>query len=164
MPPKKAPAKKAAPVQKQSSELDLVRSLALILEETGLSEIEIDQRGTRVRVSRGGIAMHAPVMHAMPAPAAAPAVTEAKTARTPDAEHAGTVKSPMVGTAYLAPTPGAAQFVEIGQEVKAGQTLLIIEAMKTMNQIHAPSAGRVIKFFIDNGDPVEFGAPLVVIE
>jgi acetyl-CoA carboxylase biotin carboxyl carrier protein len=170
MPPKKTPASKAPATSGQTADLDLIRSLAGILNETGLSEIELDQRGTRVRVSKASSSavFHSPVMHAAP-PAAQPAVShapvaEAKPAAAADAEHAGTVKSPMVGTAYLAPTPGAARFVEVGQEVKAGQTLLIIEAMKTMNQIHSPAAGKIIRIHVENGDPVEFGAPLVTIE
>lgn len=174
MPPKKSPVKNA-PAKKpssaaQSPDLALIRSLAEILNDTGLSEIELDQRGMRVRVSKGGVAaqqVHVPVMQsASPVMHAAAGVTapESKPVASPDAEHAGTVKSPMVGTAYLAPSPGAQRFVEIGQQVKQGQTLLIIEAMKTMNQIHSPAAGKVIAIHVDNGDPVEFGASLVTIE
>ena len=166
MPPKKKPERKAAPAVVQNPDLALIRNLASILNDTGLSEIELDQRGMRVRVSKSsGTYMHAPMMHAAAAPqpahvqaVAAPVVAVA------DAEHAGTVKSPMVGTAYLSPSPGTARVIEIGQQVKAGQTLLIIEAMKTMNQIHSPAAGKVISIHVDNGDPVEFGAPLVTIE
>ncbi len=100
----------------------------------------------------------APTHHA-PAPLAAPAI-----AKVPDTDHAGTVKSPMVGTIYMASAPGNPNFIEIGSEVKQGQTLLIIEAMKTMNQIPSPVAGKVIRIHVDNGDPVEYGAALVTIE
>jgi acetyl-CoA carboxylase biotin carboxyl carrier protein len=154
-----------APAAKRSPELDLIRNLAGILNETGLSEIELDQKGTRVRVSRSLAAVaavaapapvHAPVVHYHGAPAAA--------AKAPEAEHPGAVKSPMVGTVYRSPSPEAAPFIEVGSEVKQGQTLLIIEAMKTMNQIPAPRAGKITHVFVENGQPVEFGEPLVVIE
>lgn len=147
---------------KTTPELDLIRSLAKILDETGLSEIELDQKGTRFRVSRTmTVAAPAPVHHAAPSMPLAQAVAAAK---MPEAEHPGTVKSPMVGTVYRAPAPGSANFVDVGSEVKEGQTLLIIEAMKTMNQIHAPRAGKVTHIFVDSGQPVEFGEALVVIE
>ena len=161
------PSKKTPPTRGQtkssSPELDLIRTLAGILNETGLSEIELEQKGSRVRVSRAmtavaTVASHAPVHHA-PAPAAAPPA-----AKAPDVEHAGTVKSPMVGTIYMAAAPGSPNFIEIGSQVKQGQTLLIIEAMKTMNQIPSPVAGKVIRIHVDNGDPVEYGAALVTIE
>lgn len=160
--PSKPKSKAAAP----APELALVRALADILNETGLSEIELDQKGTRLRVSR---AVHtvatvaapaAPMVHHQAAPAAPVAAAPAKV----EADHPGTVKSPMVGTVYRAPSPGAANFVEPGAVVKEGQTLLIIEAMKTMNQIHAPRGGTVSRIFVDNGTPVEFGEALVVIE
>lgn len=169
-PPKKPTASKPSQSSAPNADLELIRSLANILNDTGLSEIELDQRGTRVRVSKGGTSVvHAPVMHApaaehaTPAPAVA-AVSETKPAPAPDVEHAGTVKSPMVGTVYMAPSPGAARFIEVGQQVKAGQTLLIIEAMKTMNQIHAHKSGKVAEILVDNGQPVEFGEHLLVIE
>jgi len=149
---------------KSTPELDLIRSLAKILDDTGLSEIELDQKGTRFRVSRTmTVAAPAPVHHAAPSMPLAQvgAVAAAKTA---EAEHPGTVNSPMVGTVYRAPAPGSANFVDVGSEVKEGQTLLIIEAMKTMNQIHAPRAGKVTHIFVDSGQPVEFGEALVVIE
>jgi acetyl-CoA carboxylase biotin carboxyl carrier protein len=159
--PRKKPA--PTPAAKSSPELDLIRNLAGILNETGLAEIELDQKGTRVRVSRNmtavAVAASAPVHAPAPAHHAAPAA-----AKTPEADHPGTVKSPMVGTIYRSPSPEAPPFVEVGSEVKQGQTILIIEAMKTMNQIPAPKAGKVTHVFVENGQPVEFGEALVVIE
>jgi acetyl-CoA carboxylase biotin carboxyl carrier protein len=163
------PAKKAPPARGQakttiSPELDLIRNLASILNETGLSEIELDQKGTRVRVSKTMTA-YATVAPATHSPAAAVvAAPVAVLAKTPDADHAGTVKSPMVGTIYMASAPGSPDFISLGATVKQGQTLMIIEAMKTMNQIPSPASGKVTKIFVGNGDPVEYGAPLVVIE
>ena len=149
---------------KSSAETALIRELAEVLNETGLSEIEYEREGLRLRVARQ-LTVNA-VAHAAPAagnggPAAGPGAA-AKPADV--ANHPGTVKSPMVGTAYRAAEPGAAAFVEVGTRVAQGQTLLIIEAMKTMNHIPAPRAGTVTQVFIDNGQPVEFGEPLVVIE
>jgi acetyl-CoA carboxylase biotin carboxyl carrier protein len=162
MPSKKTPATRGQ-TKSTSPELDLIRTLADILNETGLSEIELEQKGSRVRVSRTMTAVatvqhHTPTHHA-PTPLAVPAVAKAH-----DADHAGTVKSPMVGTIYMASAPGNPNFIEIGSEVKQGQTLVIIEAMKTMNQIPSPVAGKVIRIHVDNGDPVEYGAALVTIE
>jgi acetyl-CoA carboxylase biotin carboxyl carrier protein len=157
--------KAAARTAKSSPELDLIRNLAEILNESGLSEIELDQKGTHVRVSRVMMSMapaHAPMHHVPASTLAAQQVAGA--AKMPEAEHPGTVKSPMVGTVYLAPSPGAPNFVDVGTEVKEGQTLLIIEAMKTMNQIQAPRAGKVTHVLVDNAQPVEFGEALVVIE
>jgi acetyl-CoA carboxylase biotin carboxyl carrier protein len=147
----------------RSPELTLVDNLAEILNATGLSEIELEQKGIRVRVSKAMSALHhvaaTPIAaSAAPAPVLAPIATE------PAADHPGTVKSPMVGTIYLSASPGAPQFVSIGAEVKQGQTLLIIEAMKTMNQIPAPKSGKVMAILVENGQPVEFGEGLVVIE
>jgi acetyl-CoA carboxylase biotin carboxyl carrier protein len=141
----------------------LIRDLAAILEETGLSEIEIEKSGLRVRVARTlQMVAHAP-MAAAPAAAAAPkAATGAKP--TDVSSHPGLVTSPMVGTAYVAPSPGANPFVKVGDMVTEGQTLVIIEAMKTMNQIPSPRAGRVTQIIISDGQPVEFGEPLMVIE
>jgi acetyl-CoA carboxylase biotin carboxyl carrier protein len=161
MPSKKTPATRGQ-AKSSSPELDLIRTLADILNETGLSEIELEQKGSRVRVSRtmtavATVSHQAPAHHA-PAPIA-PAI-----AKVSDADHAGTVKSPMVGTIYMASAPGNPNFIEIGSEVKQGQTLVIIEAMKTMNQIPSPVAGKVIRIHVDNGDPVEYGAALVTIE
>ena len=138
----------------------LIRDLAAILEETGLSEIEIEKAGLRVRVART-VQMVAAAPVAAPA-ARAPANSGAKA--TDLSTHPGLVASPMVGTAYVAPSPGAAPFVKIGDMVNEGQTLLIIEAMKTMNQIPAPRSGRVTQIIISDGQPVEFGEPLMIIE
>jgi acetyl-CoA carboxylase biotin carboxyl carrier protein len=139
----------------------LIRGLANLLNETGLTEIELEQKGLRVRVARTiSIAAAAPMM--APA-AAAPAAVSASAAKDADS-HPGTVRSPMVGTAYRAPEPGAPSFVEIGSVVKQGQTLLIVEAMKTMNHIPAPRPGTVKAIFIENGQPVEYGEPLMIIE
>ncbi len=142
----------------------LILELNTLLNETGLTEIEIEQDGKRIRVSKGAVA----------APAAAPARTGVAVAPQPVAEsvsapmdpakHPGVVTSPMVGTAYGAAEPGAKPFVDVGQTVKAGETLLIIEAMKTMNQIPAPRAGTVKQILFADGKPVEFGEPLVIIE
>jgi acetyl-CoA carboxylase biotin carboxyl carrier protein len=148
----------------RSPELTLVDNLAEILNATGLSEIELEQKGIRVRVSKAVAAVH----HLASTPVAPPVVTTAvhapAAAAEPAADHPGTVKSPMVGTVYLAASPGTPQFVAAGDEVKQGQTLLIIEAMKTMNQIPAPKFGKVTAILVENGQPVEFGEGLVVIE
>ena len=146
---------------KPGAESALIRELADVLNDTGLSEIEMEREGLRLRVARQ-ITMAAVAQAAMPALHAAAAPVALKPAEV--ANHPGTVKSPMVGTAYRAAEPGAAAFVEVGTRVAQGQTLLIIEAMKTMNHIPAPRAGTVTQVFIDNGQPVEFGEPLVVIE
>ena len=153
---------------KGSAEREMIRELAELLNETGLSEIEIEKSGLRIRVARQLTvsAVAAPVA-ALPAaaPAAAAAVAPAASeAATDFSKHPGAVKSPMVGTAYRAAEPGAAPFIEIGKRVGAGDTLLIIEAMKTMNQIPAPKAGTVSAILFENGQPVEFGEPLVIIE
>jgi acetyl-CoA carboxylase biotin carboxyl carrier protein len=142
----------------------LVRSLADILTETGLTEIEVEQGELKIRVSRGAVAA-APVAYAGPAPIAA-AVAEAPAAVAVAAPvHAGeTIKSPMVGTIYLQPQPDAPKFVKVGDKVTEGQTLLIIEAMKTMNPIPAPKAGKVTAVLCADGQAVEYGEPLVVIE
>ena len=164
---KKVPAAAAKPAMKSDPDLDLINSLADILNSTGLSEIELDRKGTRFRVSRQmttvAAVAHAPQQHVHAAPVSAP-VAEAPPAKASAGDHPGTVKSPMVGTIYRASTPGAPPFVDVGTIVKQGQTLLIIEAMKTMNQIPSPRDGRVTHVFVDNGHPVEYGEPLVVIE
>jgi acetyl-CoA carboxylase biotin carboxyl carrier protein len=148
-----------------------IRELAAILDETGLSEIEISEKDRRIRIARAP----APVSYAMPqqilgqtaAPAAAPAAAAPAPAASPaaiDANHPGAVTSPMVGVAYLAPDPESANFVSAGQRVEAGQTLLLIEAMKTFNQIKAPRAGTVSRVVISDRSPVEFGEVLVVLD
>jgi acetyl-CoA carboxylase biotin carboxyl carrier protein len=140
---------------------DLIRELARLLDETGLTEIEFEREGQRVRVAR-----HAQVIASAPQPAAAAeAATPKIDAATFDpAKHPGVVTSPMVGTAYVGPEPGARPFVEVGSQVRAGDTLLIVEAMKTMNQIPSPRAGTVIQILIEDGQPVEFGEPLMIVE
>jgi acetyl-CoA carboxylase biotin carboxyl carrier protein len=151
-----------------SEDSALVRELALLLDETSLTEIEIERAGLRLRVARNiSVAATmpmqvaaAPALVAAPAAAAAPAVAAA----ADFSKHPGAVTSPMVGTAYWAPEPGAKPFVEVGSKVSVGQTLLIIEAMKTMNQIPSTRAGTVTQILVEDGQPVEFGEPLVIIE
>ncbi len=146
----------------RSPEHALIRDLAELLNETGLTEIELEREGMRIRVARQ-ITMAAAVAHA-PQAAVAPAPVAAPAKPADPVSHPGTIKSPMVGTSYRAPEPGAANFIEIGTRVSQGQTLLIIEAMKTMNHIPAPRAGTVTAILFDNGQPVEFGEPLVIVE
>ncbi|HET9716680.1 MAG TPA: acetyl-CoA carboxylase biotin carboxyl carrier protein [Pseudolabrys sp.] len=140
---------------------ELIRELTKLLDETGLLEIEIEQDGRRVRVARG-----APVSAAPAAVRLEVAQPQASIDAKPidPSKHPGLVVSPMVGTAYAAPEPGAKPFIDLGSKVKAGDTLLIVEAMKTMNQIPAPRAGTVIQILFEDGQPVEFGEPLVIIE
>ncbi|WP_420961792.1 acetyl-CoA carboxylase biotin carboxyl carrier protein [Brucella sp. IR073] len=146
---------------------EIIRDLAEILNQTDLTDIEIEQGDLRIRVSRqvtinATVPQQAPVYAAAPAPvAAAPVAVEAP--KPADASK-NAVPSPMVGTAYLAPAPGAKPFIEVGQKVKEGQTLMIIEAMKTMNQIPSPRAGTVTAILVDDAQPVEYGEPLVVVE
>ena len=149
-----------------SEDSALIRELALLLDETSLSEIEIERAGLRLRVARNiSVATSVPVAMAVSAaPAASVAGPAATAAATDFAKHPGVVPSPMVGTAYWAPEPGAKPFIEVGSRVTAGQTLLIIEAMKTMNQIPSPRAGTVTQILVEDGQPVEFGEPLVIIE
>jgi acetyl-CoA carboxylase biotin carboxyl carrier protein len=149
-----------------SEDSALIRELALLLDETSLTEIEIERAGLRVRVARNiTIAASMPASVQAAAPGAAASATAAAGAATADfANHPGVVPSPMVGTAYWAPEPGAKPFIEVGAKVTAGQTLLIIEAMKTMNQIPSPRAGTVTQILIEDGQPVEFGEPLVISE
>ena len=140
---------------------ELIRELANLLDETGLTEIEIERDGLRVRVGRGGAQV------AAAAPAVAPLIATVPVSAGPvvdPGKHPGAVTSPMVGTAYRGAAPGAAPFVDIGSKVAAGETLLIIEAMKTMNHIPAPRGGTVTQILIEDGQPVEFGEPLVIIE
>jgi acetyl-CoA carboxylase biotin carboxyl carrier protein len=149
-----------------SEDSALIRELALLLDETSLSEIEIERAGLRLRVARNiSVATSVPVAVAAPAGPAASATAAAAAAAVTDlATHPGMVPSPMVGTAYWAPEPGAKPFIEVGQRVTVGQTLLIIEAMKTMNQIPSPRGGTVTQILVEDGQPVEFGEPLVIIE
>jgi acetyl-CoA carboxylase biotin carboxyl carrier protein len=142
----------------------IVRALARLLQETGLTEIEIEQAGLRVRVARQGMPM-ASVPVAPPGAPAPYGLTEFVPATTADSvKHPGLIASPMVGTAYRAPEPGAKPFVEVGSVVKVGDSILIIEAMKTMNLIPSPHAGTVTQILIEDGQPVEFGEPLMIIE
>jgi acetyl-CoA carboxylase biotin carboxyl carrier protein len=146
-------------MSKAGVDQELIRQLAALLKETDLTEIEIETGALKLRVARHVQQVSVPMAMAAPAPhaAAAPAAAEA-------AAHPGAVSSPMVGTAYLAPEPGASPFVTVGMRVSEGQTVLIIEAMKTMNHIPAPRAGTVTKVLVDDGQPVEFGEPLFIIE
>ncbi|MBI3702741.1 MAG: acetyl-CoA carboxylase biotin carboxyl carrier protein [Rhizobiales bacterium] len=143
----------------------LIHELTKLLDETGLTEIEIEQNGQRVRVARGAVAAAPAPVRALSASAASPQpVAESASASLDPAKHPGVVISPMVGTAYVSPEPGAKPFIEVGSKVKVGDTLLIIEAMKTMNQIPAPHGGTVIQILFEDGQPVEFGEPLVIVE
>lgn len=144
---------------------ETIRDLADILNETDLTDIEVEHGDLRIRVSRKVTVQAAATVVPAAAPvAAAPAPVAAATEPTKADLSKNAVPSPMVGTAYLAPAPGARNFIEVGAQVKEGQTLLIIEAMKTMNQIPAPRAGTVKAILIEDAQPVEFGEPLVVIE
>ena len=138
---------------------DLVRALAALLEETGLSEIEYAEGEKRIRVTRGATA--APVVAAM---SAAPAVVATPAAPSTALAAADAVKAPMVGIVHLSPQPGAPPFVQPGESVREGQTLFIVEAMKVMNQIPAPRAGRIAQILVTNGAPVEYGQVLAVLE
>ena len=138
---------------------DAIRALAAVLNETGLTEIEIAEKDSRIRVVR---ATSVPVVAATPV--AAPAVAAPAVSAPDEASHPGAVVSPMVGVAYLAPEPGAPPFVTVGQSVAAGQTLLLIEAMKTFNQIRAPKAGTVARVLVANSTPVEYGEVLLILE
>jgi acetyl-CoA carboxylase biotin carboxyl carrier protein len=146
-----------------SNDSALIRELALLLDETSLTEIEIERAGLRVRVARN-ITMTASMPANFQVPASVGAGAPVAGAVADLAKHPGMVPSPMVGTAYWSPEPGAKPFIEVGSKVSAGQTLLIIEAMKTMNQIPSPRAGTVTQILIEDGQPVEFGEPLVIIE
>lgn len=146
---------------KQELDADLIRKLAALLEETGLTEIEFANQTVRVKVGRNHPMPSYTV--ASPAPMATAAAPTASPA-APAADHPGMVKSPMVGTVYLAPEPGAAPYVSPGAAVKAGQTLLIIEAMKVMNPVTAPIAGKIGTILAKDGQPVEFGESLLIIE
>lgn len=144
----------------------LIRDLATILDETNLTEIEVEQDELRIRVSRTPAAVQAyAAPAAAPAAAAAPVQAPAAPAAPAPADASkNAIPSPMVGTAYISPAPGARPFIEIGQKIAEGQTLLIIEAMKTMNQIPSPRSGTVTAILFEDAQPVEYGEPLVVIE
>ncbi len=155
--------------KKRTIDKDLIRDLAALLKEVDLAEIEVEQDDFRIRVSRIGAG--APGTHVAvssdPAPAGSPAPATA--AASPDmpadpAQHPGAVPSPMVGTVYLAPEPGAAAFIQVGDAIRTGQTVLILEAMKHMNEVAAPHAGTVTAILVEDGQPVEFGEPLMIIE
>jgi len=151
-------------IKKSGVDQQLIRDLAGILNDTNLTEIEVELGDLKVRVSRQAQAVHAvaqPMQIAAPAPAQAPAAASAP-AVADTSKNA--VTSPMVGTAYASPSPGATPFIELGQRVREGQTLLIIEAMKTMNQIPSPRAGIVTAILFEDSQPVEYGEPLVVVE
>lgn len=150
-------------IKKTGVDQQLIRDLAGILNDTNLTEIEVELGDLKVRVSRQAPAVHA---IAAPQPSYAPASPQAAAVAAPAAVELSknAVTSPMVGTAYLAPSPDAKPFIEVGQKVKEGQTLLIIEAMKTMNQIPSPRAGTVTSILFEDATPVEYGMPLVVIE
>jgi acetyl-CoA carboxylase biotin carboxyl carrier protein len=144
---------------------DLVRQLAGILNDTGLTEIEYDTGGVRIRVARSvqqTVVASAPVVAA--APAAVAAAPAAAAAPADLAKHPGALKAPMVGVAYLAPEPGAPQFAKVGDQVNEGQTILLIEAMKTFNPVKAPRSGKLVQLLVENGAPVEYGEPLAIIE
>lgn len=139
---------------------DLIRDLADLLSETGLTEIEIERQGLRVRVARA-----APVASSSVVSAPSPVPTARnETGEPAAAHHPGAIVSPMVGTAYRAPEPGAPPFIEVGSTITEGQTVMIVEAMKTMNHIPSPRTGKVLEILVEDGQPVEFGEPLVVIE
>ena len=153
----------------EKMDIDLIRQLAELLDKTSLTEIEVEDEGVRIRVARTATAVAAAptvLHHAAPATAsvASSAPAPAETGASAPAATANAVRSPMVGTAYLSAEPGVKPFASVGQKVAAGDTLLIIEAMKVMNPITAPSAGTVAQVLVENGQPVEFDQPLVVVE
>jgi acetyl-CoA carboxylase biotin carboxyl carrier protein len=157
---------------KKPFDYELIRHLATILDETDLTEIEVEQEDLRIRVARAPAPVtqtYAPagMMHAAPmmaAPASVAPGAGGEISPADPANHPGVVTSPMVGTCYRSPDPGARPFAEVGDTVREGQTVLIVEAMKHMNQISAPRSGRVTAVFVDNGQPVEYGEPLLIIE
>lgn len=158
------PPDNTAATKSRSEDSALIRELALLLDETNLTEIEIERAGLRLRVAR-----NISITASVPASAQAFAIQAATAAPAPApatdvSAHPGVVPSPMVGTVYWASEPGAKPFIEVGSRVSVGETLLIIEAMKTMNQIPSPRAGTVTQILVEDGQPVEFGEPLVIIE
>lgn len=154
---------------KISFDAEQVGKIADLMEDKGLTEVEIEHGDYSIRLSRGGFAQTvalpaAPAPVAAAAPAAAPAAPAAEAPAADNANHPGAVKSPMVGTAYLAAAPGKPNFVSVGDQVAEGQTLMIVEAMKVMNQIPATKAGTVKAILVADSEPVEFGQPLVIVE
>ena len=154
-----------------SPDQDLIRAIAELLNEKNLAEIEIEREDFRVRVTRAFASQAAPQVYAAPAPQPAAAPTPAAAAASVPAlpvddlsSNPGTLTSPMVGTAYSSPEPGATKFVTVGAKVSEGQTVLIIEAMKTMNQIPAHRSGTVTRILFEDAQPIEYGQPLAVIE
>ncbi|WP_119307890.1 acetyl-CoA carboxylase biotin carboxyl carrier protein [Cohaesibacter haloalkalitolerans] len=155
--------------EKSKLDPDFIRQLAELVKSQDLTEIEIEQDDLRIRVAREIVVQQAvaaaqPAAYAAAAPLAAPAAAPAAAGKDADANLANAVRSPMVGTAYLCPEPGAAAFVAVGDQVKLGDTLMIVEAMKTMNQIPATKAGKITAILVEDGQPVEFDEPLVIIE
>lgn len=143
---------------------ELIRDLADLLSETGLTEIEIEHKDLRVRVARGSVTASSPPLFSAPAAASGAPQQTSGSGDNQLANHPGTVISPMVGTVYRAPEPGAENFVEVGATVTEGQTVMIVEAMKTMNHIPSLRSGTVTEILVEDGQPVEFGEPLLVIE
>jgi acetyl-CoA carboxylase biotin carboxyl carrier protein len=153
------------PMPKLNIDTALIETLAELLQRTGLTEIEISEGEARIRVVREQPSAVAHVSHGpRPVPAAAPAVVAEPAGREIVASHPGAVRAPMVGTVYLTPEPGAPPFVSLGDEIREGQTLVIIEAMKVMNPIRAPRGGRLVQLLVNSGDPVEYGELLMIIE
>lgn len=145
-----------------ATDIEWIRALADVLSDTGLTEIEIEKNDIKLRVARGGVTTQiaAPLT---PAPAMAAPETPAPSTAASAGDHPGAVKSPMVGTAYIGSAPGAAPFIKVGDKVREGQTLMIVEAMKTMNEIKAPRGGSVIEILVQDAQPVEFEEPLVIL-
>jgi acetyl-CoA carboxylase biotin carboxyl carrier protein len=175
--PTRVPQVRAPKAKKSKSgvDADLVRELAKVLDDTGLTEIEVEYGELRLRLARTLVMAQQPPAHthvvhsapapaqaALPAPAAPPPAAPAPAADA--ASHPGAVPSPMVGTAYLSPEPGAPAFIKVGDTVNAGQTLMVVEAMKTFNPIPAPRAGKITAILVTDAQPVEFGEPLVILE
>lgn len=152
--------------KKNGIDKGLIRDLADILNDTDLTEIEVEQDDLRIRVSRASAMQYvqAPIAAAAPVAATSPVAAAPVAAPVAAADNKNAVTAPMVGTAYLSPAPGAKAFIEVGATVKEGQTLLIIEAMKTMNQIPAPRSGKVTEILVTDAQPVEYGQPLVIVE
>lgn len=150
-------------MSKMHVDQELIRDLAALLNETDLTEIEVEDGDRKIKVCRNVTVAAAPVASAGPA-VAAPAAAAAAEVEVEAADHPGAVLSPMVGTVYMAPEPDAADFIKVGDKVNAGDTLMIVEAMKVMNHIHASKAGTVTQILVENAQPVEYGEPLVIIE